>query len=57
MKPRVETKIENQCVCASCGASYSVEEYRGDRSLSKYFEAPYNYRDGCRTDCLTCWLI
>jgi len=54
MKPKRETKIENRRVCASCGASYSIEEYR--ESSSHYFGWPYYYSDGCETDCLACWL-
>jgi hypothetical protein len=38
-------------ICAICGLPYALEQ-----AASHYFAAPYNYRNGCATTCITCWL-
>jgi hypothetical protein len=48
-----ETVLENK-ICAGCGNAYSIEDYFS--SSPSYFDAPYNYKHGCATYCLGCWL-
>jgi hypothetical protein len=49
-----EVDLRRMRVCADCGTSYSIAEYLN--SQQAYFGKPYDYRDGCVVNCLTCWL-
>ena len=43
-----------QRVCTECGGEYTIGEYM--QASSDYFARPSNYRAGCETYCLACWL-
>jgi hypothetical protein len=40
--------------CKECGEQYTVGQYL--ESSDNYFSRPWNYRAGCETHCLACWL-
>ena len=48
-----EINTQNR-VCRECRQSYSIERDRW--SFAEYFDPPYDYRTGCETYCLHCWL-
>jgi hypothetical protein len=49
--PFSEEQLTVARVCELCGATYTLEE-----AGEHFFRRPYNYRNGCATTCLTCWL-
>ena len=40
--------------CEDCGERYSINDFL--ETQAHYFPHPYNYRKGCETHCLACWL-
>jgi hypothetical protein len=53
--PDIDAEINTpNRVCTECRQSYSIERNR--RSFAEYFDRPYDYRTGCETYCLHCWL-
>lgn len=49
-----EDDIRRNRVCANCGSRYSIEQYL--QSSRHYFDRPYDFYEGCVTQCLVCWL-
>lgn len=41
-------------LCKGCGRGYAIGDYL--ESSGQYFERPFDYRAGCETYCLACWL-
>jgi hypothetical protein len=50
-RPFTDEELDLERVCAVCGSRYALAHV-----TSHFFAAPYNYRKGCATTCLTCWL-
>lgn len=49
--PFTDEELALERICAICGSRYALEH-----ATSRYFAAPYNYRNGCAATCVTCWL-
>jgi hypothetical protein len=43
-----------QRTCTECGERYTIGQYL--ETYSHYFSRPWDYRAGCETHCLACWL-
>jgi hypothetical protein len=50
-RPFTDEELNLERTCAVCGSRYALAHFS-----SHFFAAPYNYRKGCATTCLTCWL-
>jgi len=50
-RPFTDEELGLERICAVCGSRYALAHV-----TSHFFAAPYDYRNGCATTCLTCWL-
>ena len=50
-RPFTDEEVNLERICAVCGSRFALAHVP-----SHFFAAPYKYRNGCATTCLTCWL-